>query len=1452
MMLEEAPMPGQLTRRWFGFGVGRSFVFLLFTMFLAACSGDACSSCDCEGFVVQDFPEEHYDKSIQQSGQIRVTGAGLDFVEQNLPAIVAGALPTGLNFCVPESSGGGFDVCYNGEMCQGAPGCELELTIDGANIEPVPGDSLNVSVTIGSLDETLSITTGFTGDCTITLHKDGDQSQPGTITATVPVTFSVEESSPTRDVRIRVGEIDANLDDVGFDIDGRVFSGCNLIDAVAGIGFVENIIKDQLRGQLDTVIEDFGIEEQLCRACTDVNGCPTNATCDNANATMMDPGICRFSNNECVPRTLGVEGQLQLGSVLGDVTQHPESAVDLMVKVADTAQVDTGVTLGLRSAYQPDAFRRCVPVDPTTRPSFDTVPLSPSVTGETHPVTGQPFHIGIGYHERAIEQVLWSLWSSGVFCLEIDSSFSELLSTGALGAFLPSLNDLADGASAVRIMIVPQEAPEVALGANTVTPDGMSYTIQEGLLTLDWKDLDIHIYAFVQDRWTRATTLRADLVLPIAIVPDGNGSIVPVIGDFENAISNIRPVAPELLAEDPQRLIDLVPTLLGFALPSLTGDLISPIEIPEFVGLRIDIDQEDVTSVDNNTMIAIFANFEVVMMPFSDRVNLLVGNHTVDYSRWTPSGLVKPMIELDVMPLLPPVSFDNDLPVEYQYRVDGGLWSLFEVPQDKLEIEHPLLLLEGEHTIEVRARYRGIPESTTTSPVQTTVRIDYTAPTVELDRNGDTIAAEANDFVDHAADLHYRFRIVGDGASGDWTAWSHDSEIDLASTDVRGTYRVEVEVRDLAGHVGSTEATFVREAAIPGTDRDNFSTLPADGTTMGGCSTGGNSSPGGLLVLLLLGGFFFAWRRRPRGFVIAFATAMALSGCDCGDDNTASDTCPEECEAGFTCVDGECVASPCETDEECPSGFFCSEDGTCAAETCEMTCDATCDAGQFGVCSESGECSCENYCADGCDGGSFCCFDSNSCQALPDPCAEEVCEPGFEPVAQDPGSGDSQTCEVTVGTCACEPLPPLDIGWHGHYASIAVGGGIAATAVYNSTYEDLMVGIVDESLEPTWFWVDGVPTDAPVIADPSGPRGGIRARGPEMGKYTSTVVDDAGTIHVFYQDGEELDLKYARGDSSGAFEFAILDSEGATGYWTSAQLLGGNLHVVYTTQVSGSAGAWGSELRYISFAPDAALDSLAPTPEVLDSTGSNNPCGFQCGSSEFCFPSEGACLDKTRDCEPDCGDGQECLNGACLDVIVQSPPAYAEATGQFNELTLNTEGGLLLTYYNGIENTVYTAESDGTTWGMPSAIAPAPAGPYVSGTVDAMGVRHFAYMDPSQPALVYTSGGNTPEVIQDGTRDRAEGWVVTDIGEDVSLRANADGSITALYHDATTHALRQATRDMSGMWTVTEVAGYAQPYTGAHGFYTQILPVTGTSLAVEFVIDQQQDPTAAYPVFRAP
>ena len=75
----------------------------------------------------------------------------------------------------------------------------------------------------------------------------------------------------------------------------------------------------------------------------------------------------------------------------------------------------------------------------------------------------------------------------------------------------------------------------------------------------------------------------------------------------------------------------------------------------------------------------------------------------------------------------------------------------------------------------------------------------------------------------------------------------------------------------------------------------------------------------------------------------------------------------------------------------------------------------------------------------------------------------------------------------------------------------------------------LVVGIGRLGDEPQWHWVDGLPEGAPIVAGPSGPRGGVSEPGSDVGKYTSIAVDTEGGIHVAYYAVDPGALHYALG-----------------------------------------------------------------------------------------------------------------------------------------------------------------------------------------------------------------------------------------------------------------------------------------------------------------------------------
>lgn len=1375
---------------------------ILITLFaLSACSGD-CGGCD--GFETRDFPVEHYDKTVPHSAQIRLTPTGVSFIEQNIEPLLAGALPDGLSFCIAKeetnNSGQCFPylsnvaaprgtqpVCDNGE-----DGCQLNFTVERTQITRLPPNKLAVEVTLGGINPTVP----FKADtpvgelnCDVTIYKNGQSNTtPGTIAALLPLSFSVDQASALKDVRIEPGELELNLDDVAFRLSGDW--RCTIASGVANFlpDLIKNLIGNELKKQVGPLLD-----ESLCRSCEGGVACPDNATC-NSDA------LCEYNvGGECVPALLGIEGRLGLGELLADYTEEQEAASDLTLRLADRAVVDTGVSLSMRAGFQPTATSPCAPVDPTTRPSFAPLPVSATINSNTKPVSNQPFMIGFGMHKNAIEQLLWGVWASGATCLGIDSAASDLLSTSTLTFILRSLGDLADNEKrAVEIKIVPQQPPRVVLGANTITEDQAgALTVREGLLTIDWKDLDLNIYGYVQDRYTLLFTVRADLLLPVAIVPDGMGQLKIVPGALDNALQNPRVLNSGILRETPERIASVLPTLIGFALPSLAGSLEQTFELPEFFGLRIALGQGDITSVDNNTFIALFANLEAATQPqvLAPRIALL-GAQVSYPAPATPEAVVRPEVKLDVAPL----SLVSEAlgEVEYSVRVNGGFWGLYQ-PASALTLRDPMFALPGEHLIEVRARYRGKPHTAQREASSMRVMIDPYGPTLQVEQVEDRLRFVGQDGVDADTTLRYRYRVHSQGAVGQWSDWSATREVSLASIGVKARARVEVQVQDRAGHVTREDVTVTPLVmATP-----VASSSAANTTSALGCSAAAspNGSSGAPWWLALVGmGWLAAGRRRRLAMASVLGVALGMAGCS-DDTPSGQQGCSPACGDGLVCQDRQCVMPPaqCATDEQCEAGRLCINN-QCVAPQCTSAaeCEITCPSDKRAVCA-SGRCACETLCAEGCDDGEFCCEQSNSCRELPNPCMGQVCEEGFGPRVMSAGQANTATCMLEGGQCACAKLEPLALGHVGRYASLASGAGKTALSAYNVTYGDLMVASLDSNLRPTWRFVDGVPTTGPVQGALDGPRGGRRAVGEDVGRHTAAVMDDAGTLHVFYQDATQKALKVARGTSQGegwTFELATLDTSGDPGRWTRAMLKDGTLHVIYQAQAAGGGAT--TEVRHLQLDPSAPLAELAQVEAQVIFEGPADPPSPQ-------------------------------------------PKGVPQTTGLFMTLS-STDDGLLLVFYDALQRSVGWARYAADAWTMPR-YAGTPSGPYAAAEIDAAGVMHLAYMNEETRELLYERVDQGPvEVIQGGVRDTGAQWFRNRIGEGVRLRVLADGQVQVVFQDASLHTLHRGTRAAAGGWQVSQLSPEGMGYTGAHGFYIDLLERAQDAIMVSYTINSQATP----------
>ena len=1032
-----------------------------------------------------------------------------------------------------------------------------------------------------------------------------------------------------------------------------------------------------------------------------------------------------------MPLALGVEGRASLGAILGDFTTTPDASLDLFFKLGDHVNVDTGLTLAARTGFQPQTLSECVPIDPTTRPSFDTVPLSATILGDVHPGTSEPFHLGIGIHKGTIEHALWSAWASGATCLGVDSSSIEQLSTGALSIFLPSLGELTETPGQAALVIVPQQAPRITLGANRVSETAQGYEVEEGLFDLDWRDLDLHLYAWVLDRWTRVATVRMDLLLPMAVVPNGAGRVEVALGDVEAALKNLRGRNGELLREDPNQLAALIPTLIGVALPSLADSLQIGFDLPEVFGLRLALKQGDILSVDDGEFIALLANLEAGGAPTDSLIlpTPRIDAAEVSYPEPQQGAIMRPVVALKLGASLTRGPIARELvagsEVEYAWRIDGGFWSLYS-KLDEIAIRDPVLALPGEHHLEVRARVAGSERWVNHEELATTtLRIDYQAPTLRLERQGAVVKIEATDLTDSPEQLRHRYRLHDGERARSWSAWGVEREIDLSAHDLPGDVRVEVESQDRAGLIANAQLTVRAESFEIASGTTEISPTTSSTSTSSACSQApSGSSQGGpwgvALSLLALGALCGVRRRRgARKRLREALTALVglavvgSTGCsNCGDqaaNNSGNNAtaCASPCAPGEVCEQGQCVPRSCQTEAECEAGQRC-EQSVCVEPECREAadCASRCGEGELASCEQSA-CVCEASCPEGCGEGEFCCQTANACQPLPDPCDGQVCEPGFKPSVQAAGQVDAASCSLTGAACECVEADPLPLGRYGSHGDVVVGADETFVSAYNATYGDVMVGQISSAQAfMTWQFVDGVPLDGAVTGSPNGPRGGVAAGGPRVGEYTALTIDDLGTLHLFYRDARAKALKYARGDRSdggGQISWQITtlaSARGSNGLYNDAVFHDGRVHVV--TLLDGIEAEEGStlntsEFRHLQLDPSAPLDALDfdAQSEVVVSGPASSPCATACADGALCERFSGACVTPDEACATprSCSSGSACYQDVCVAIHNPTLPAGPSmAAASYPDLSVTPAGGLLLAFYRGAMSNVAVIE----------------------------------------------------------------------------------------------------------------------------------------------------------------
>ena len=684
---------------------------------LWACS--APSGCACGGFT--QLPQGSYTGSkMNSAGAARLSSQGFTTLNDNSASILEFFAPggvmqvpvscsieqvqlaginvvqlavadTGELYCTQESCGRMDGTCDARDLGQA-----VTITFNSLTFAPKAPDILEARVNatvktgrlpISSRGSGASALCLFNGRAKFTVDLDTARAQPPTNDLAIDIKFAIN----TRWDQLLSLEV-ANVGNTSACSGGNTApncidpndmeilnEGCSALN-IASLSAVKTLLINQLTAQLRTQISD-ALAEANCASCGPAGECPSfngaTSTCEVDAGTCMDT-----SNGKCVPALLGVEGRLEIGTALAQLGAPAGAAIELSFGAGGSAEASpSGLTAGLRGGAKELVVADCV--SPINRPAPPLLPLP-----DFELDAPGPYDVGLSVSNQLMSELLFRAQQSGALCLELGTETAAQLSSELLATLLPSLNLVTENQNVpLRVVIRPVTPPTVVVGEGTVDGAGKPH---DPLLRLKWTGLELDIYALLEDRYARLLTVSADLSLPLGVTNDGCSTVTPVVGSLTGAVTNVNVKNSELLAEDTTVLRNLVPSLLTLVEPQLANGLAS-FTVPEFQGFQLQL---------------------VGARGIGRIAGTNTFNHAALYANLLADGEVcTPAMKRAASDLIRGASKQGDLAQlevrsgrQYSWRVDDGLWSVWQQPVDgsRLELSHPRLRLGGRHFIDVR------------------------------------------------------------------------------------------------------------------------------------------------------------------------------------------------------------------------------------------------------------------------------------------------------------------------------------------------------------------------------------------------------------------------------------------------------------------------------------------------------------------------------------------------------------------------------------------------------------------------------------------------------------------------------------------------------------------------------------------------------------------------------
>ena len=379
---------------------------------------------------------------------------------------------------------------------------------------------------------------------------------------------------------------------------------------------------------------------------------------------------------------------------------------------------------------------------------------------------GRPYHMGATLASALLNQILYAVHRSGSLCLKLHSDDIKALTGGAfslnasvLSLLASDLSELASDASPVILQLKPRNAPVLDLGSGEVTgQDAMGNDVYDWLLKINVEDMGLAFHSLIHDRMVRIFEVTMDLNvgLNITVLPDNKLEIAVGelrIDDFKEEFNEILPNADFAM---------VLPTLIDLALTALisnqltfdidiTNTLSDALGVPLY--LRVNEIRRDGIQEDYLTMTMTFtssagANLSLAAETFARLAEDDGVHDEIAEGQHKPTGRIRMMVG-------EPLAYTDQRALEYQVRVDKGLWRapMAARPDGSLYLADSHLMLPGMHDVEVRARYAEDYQSLDATPASLQVLVDPIAPSVGAVVRDDAVQIKVRDLHSPAQSL---------------------------------------------------------------------------------------------------------------------------------------------------------------------------------------------------------------------------------------------------------------------------------------------------------------------------------------------------------------------------------------------------------------------------------------------------------------------------------------------------------------------------------------------------------------------------------------------------------------------------------------------------------------------------------------------------------------------------